>query len=76
MKDSICLPTLHQAASKSVLFMLLAMETVETREVEISMAEVVSEDVNEEVDEVEEDTPKEVVEEAAAHMKIKFTYQM
>ena len=52
------------------------METVETREVEISMAEVVSEDVNEEVDEVEEDTPKEVVEEAAAHMKIKFTYQM
>ena len=40
------------------------------------MEEVVAEDVEEEVDEVEEDMYKEVVEGAAAHMKIELTYQM
>ena len=56
--------------------MLLAVETVETEEVDISIAEVVSEEVEEELEEVEEDTTEEVVEEAAAHMKMEFTYQM
>ena len=32
-----------------------------------------AEDVEEEVEEVEENTPKEVVEEAAAHMKMELT---
>ena len=62
--------TLHQAASESVVFMLLDVETVAAEEVDVSMTEVVAEDVEEEVDEVEEDTHKEVVEGAAAHMKI------
>ena len=38
------------------------METVATEEVDVSMAEIVSENVDEEVDEVEEDTYNEVVE--------------
>ena len=45
--------TLHKAASESVIFMLLAMETVEAEEVYISISEVAAEDVEEEVDEVE-----------------------
>ena len=56
--------------------MLLAVETVAAEEVDVSMSEVVSEDVEEEVDEGEEDTSKEVVEGTAAHMKMEFTYQM
>ena len=48
--------------------MLLAVETVTTEEVGVSMAEVVAEDVEEDVDEVEQNTSKEVVEGAAAHM--------
>ena len=40
------------------------------------MEEVVAKGVNEEVDEVEEDTAEEVVEEAAAHIKMELTYQM
>ena len=64
------MPTLHQAASESVVFMLLAVETVVEEEVDGSLAEVVEEDVEEEVDEVEDDTSKEVVEGAAAHMKM------
>ena len=52
------------------------METVAAEEVDVSMAEIVSEDVDEEVDEVEEDMYKEVMEGAAAHMKIKLTSQM
>ena len=54
LQDSIHLPTLHQAVSEGVVFMLLAVETVAAEEVDISMAEVVSEDVEEEVDEVDE----------------------
>ena len=65
LKYSIHLPTVHQAASESVVFMLISMDTVTAEEVDISMAEVVAEGVEEEVDEVEEDTPKKVVESAA-----------
>ena len=44
--------------------------------VDISMAEVVAEDMEEELDEVEEDTSYEVVEGTAAHMKMELIYQM
>ena len=40
------------------------------------MSEVVEEDVEEEVDELEEDMSKEVVEGAAAHMKMELTSQI
>ena len=40
------------------------------------MEEVVAEDMDEEVDEVEEDMSKEVVEGASAHMKMEFTSQI
>ena len=50
--------------------MLLDVETVTAEEVDISIAEVASEDMEEEVDEVEEDTSNEVVEGAAAHIKM------
>ena len=40
------------------------------------MEYVVAEDMEEEVDEVEEDTNKEVMEEAAAHMKMELISQM
>ena len=70
------MPTLLQAASESVVFMLMDVETVAAEEENISMAEVVSEDVEEEVDDVEEDTSKEVVWGAAAHTTMKFTYHM
>ena len=76
MQDSIHLTTLHQSASKSVVFMLLAVETVAVEEVDVSMAEVAAEDTEEEVDKVEEDTAEEVVEEAAEHIKMELTYQM
>ena len=56
--------------------MLLDVETVEAEEVDISMAEIVEADVEEEVDEVEEDTPNEVAEGAAAHMKMELSSQM
>ena len=39
-------------------------------EVEVSMTEVAAYDLEEDVDEVEEDTSKEVLEEAAAHIKM------
>ena len=68
--------TLHQAASESVVFILLAVETAAAEEVDVSMSEVAAEDVEEEVDESEEDTSKELVEGAAVHMKMEFTYQM
>ena len=64
------MPTLHQDASESVEFMLLAVETVTAKEVEVSMTEVAAEDVEEDVNEVEQDTSKEVVEGAAAHMRM------
>ena len=56
--------------------MLLDVETVAVEELDVSMAEVVEEDVEEEVDELEEDTSKEVVEGAEAHMKMELTYHM
>ena len=56
--------------------MLVDVETVDTEEVDISMTEVVAEDAEEEVDEVDEETSKEVVEGAAEHMKMELTYQM
>ena len=62
LQDSIRIPTLHEAASESVVFMLLEVEIVAAEEVDVSMEEVMEEDVEEEVDEVEEDTSKEVVE--------------
>ena len=40
------------------------------------IAYVAAEDVEEEVDDVEKDTNKEVMEEAAAHMKMELTSQM
>ena len=64
------MPTLHQAASESVLFMLLAVETVAAEEVNVSIAEVVAEDVEEEVEEIEEYKSQEVVEGSAAHMRM------
>ena len=70
MQDSIHLPTLCQDASESVVFMLLAVETVVMEEVKVSMTEVAAYDLEEDVDEVEEDTSKEVLEEAAAHIKM------
>ena len=45
----------------SVVFMLLAVETVAGEEVHISMAEVAEEDVEKEMNEVEEDISEEVV---------------
>ena len=56
--------------------MMLDMETMATEEVDVSMSEVVEEDVEEEVDELEEDMSKEVVEGAAAHMKMELTSQI
>ena len=45
-------------------------------EVDVSMAEVAAEDVEEEVDEVEEDTAKEIAEGAEAHMKTELISQI
>ena len=45
-------------------------------EVEVSMVEVVAEDVEEEMDKLEEDTDEEVVDEAVAHMKMELTSHM
>ena len=67
------MPNLHQEASERVVFMMMAVETVATEEVDVSMAEFVAEDVEEYVEKVEEDTSEEVVEEAAPHMKMELT---
>ena len=56
--------------------MILAVETVETEEVDISMAEVVTEDVEEEVGEVEEYTSEDVTEGAESHMKMELISHM
>ena len=42
--------------------MILAVDTVAAEEVDVSMEDFSAEDVEEEVEEVEEDTSKEVVE--------------
>ena len=56
--------------------MLISVETVAAEEVDVSMEEVVKEDVEEEVDKVKEDTSKEIVEGAAAHMKMELISHM
>ena len=76
MQDSIHITTLHKAAPESAVFILLAAVTVEAEEVEVSMAEVVAEDVDEKVDEIEEDMSKYFVEGAAVQMKMELTSQM
>ena len=55
---------------------MLYVETVAEEEVDVSMEEVVAEDVEKEVYEVENDTAEEVLEEAAANMKMELTSQM
>ena len=53
-QDSIHVWILHQAASESVIFMLLAVEIVEVEEVDVLIAKVAAEDVDDDVDKVEE----------------------
>ena len=62
MQDYIHLPTLHQAAPESVVFMMLAVETLAAEYVDVSMADITEDEAEEEVDGLEEDTAKEVVE--------------
>ena len=52
------------------------MATAVADEVEVSMANDGSEGVGEDMDEVEEDTAKEVMGEAESQMKMAFTSQM
>ena len=52
------------------------MKTVAAEEADVSMAYILADDAEEEVDEAEKDTPKEVLEGAAAHMKMEFKSQM
>ena len=59
------MPILHQAASEIIVFMLMAVETFLAEFLDVSMAAVVAEDMEEEVEEVEDYTSKEVVEGAA-----------
>ena len=56
LKDFNYLPTLHQAASESLVFMLLAVETIKVKEVDVLMIEFVADEVEEEVDEEDNDT--------------------
>ena len=56
--------------------MLLSVETMGAEEVDVSISEVLVEDVGEEVGEVQEETSEEVVDGAAAHMKMELTYQI
>ena len=56
--------------------MLMVVDTMAAEEVGVSMAEAVEEDAEEEVYKVEEETSKEVLEGATAHMKMELTYQM
>ena len=76
LQDSIHKPTLRQASSESVVFMLLAVETVAVEEVDVSMAYVAAEDAEEEVDELEEDRSEEVMEEAAVNTKTELVSHM
>ena len=52
IENSIHLPTLHQAASERALFLLMAIDTMAKEELDVSMAEVLVEDVEEDVEEV------------------------
>ena len=56
--------------------MTMSVVNVATKEVDVSMAKDAVEDVGVYVDKVEEYTAVEVVEEAAAHMKMGLTYHM
>ena len=56
--------------------MPMSVVTVETEEVDVSMANDEVEDMGGDVDKVEEETAEEFVEEPAAHMKMGLTYQM
>ena len=56
--------------------MLLNVKTVAAEYVDVSMADITEDEAEEEVDGLEEDTAKEVVEEAAAQMKTEFISQM
>ena len=56
--------------------MLLVVDTVAASDVEVSMAEVMIEDMEEELYWVEEDTSEEVAEGTSAHMKIELTYHI
>ena len=56
--------------------MPLAVANPTSKDVDASMDEDAADDVGEEADEVEYDTDKEIVEEAASHMKMGLKYQM
>ena len=56
--------------------MTMSVVNVETEEVDVSMAKDVVEDMGGDVDKVEEETAVEVVEEAAACIKMGLTYHM
>ena len=56
--------------------MPLAMVTATAEEVDVSLYKEAAEDVGGEADKVEENTENEVVEEAAAYMKIGLTFNM
>ena len=69
-------PNLHQTASESAIYMPLAVANPTSKDVDASMDEDAADDVGEEADEVEYDTDKGIVEEAASHMKMGLKYQM
>ena len=56
--------------------MLLGVETVSAEEVDVSMAYFLADNLKEEVDEVEEDMAEDIMEEAAAHMKMELISQL
>ena len=56
--------------------MLLSVKTVAAEVVDVSMAEVTAEDVEEEADKGEEDFSKQIVEEAEENIKMELTSQM
>ena len=56
--------------------MILAAETVAEEAMDVLMSEVTAEDVEKEVENLDEDTADEVLEEAVAHMKMELTSQM
>ena len=56
--------------------MTMSVVNVETEEVDVSMAKDVVEDMGGDVEKVEDYTAEEVLEEAAAYMKMGLTYHM
>ena len=61
MQDYTHLTAFRQATSESLVFMILAVKTVEAEEVDVSMPEVVVEYMEEKVNKVEDDTAEEVM---------------